>query len=132
MKHLQSFDDFLNESIPADKPKIPLTKTSPLIANIIPRGSQLYVYDISNRVITQKNLASGEILAGFSTDLLVTANKTSVTSYTPECREISRSNLYPGDIVRGVIGPNILIYRKSSNYLSICNRNFREITRMYA
>ena len=132
MKHVQTFNDFLNESIPADKPKIHLAKTSPLIAHIVPRGSQLYVYDISNHVIMQKNLSSGEILAGFSTDLLVTVSKTMVTSFTPECKIINTTYLNPGDIVRGVIGPNILIYRKSGNYLSVCNKNFREITRMYA
>jgi len=105
--------------------------TATMIANIEMNNGQLVIMDLSNHIITRKTLISGETLVGFSTDLIVTLKQSQVISYTSECREISRMNVFPGDAVRGVIGPNILIYRVKGNYLGTYNRNFNEITRRY-
>ena len=104
----------------------------PLIANIETRGGQLIVMSLDNREIMRKTLLGGETLMGFSSDVIVIARQGYISSYTAEFKMIATMNIYDGDYMRGVIGPNILVYRSRGNYLATYDKNFREITRRYA
>lgn len=102
--------------------------SGPMIASVEMRSGEYIVTGIGGRMITRKSALSGEILVGFSTDIIVTKRGNELITFTPELNRINAMTLGSTDEVRGVIGPNILIYRKVDNTLITFDRNFRRIT----
>ncbi len=101
--------------------------SGPMIATVETRSGEFIVTGLSGRSIIRRSIAYGEILVGFSTDLIVTKRGNEIFTFTPEFRQISRFTLGSTDEVRGVIGPNILIFRKTDNSLITFDRNFKRL-----
>jgi hypothetical protein len=116
MKHVQTFEGYGTAAI----------------ANVQMRGGQYIVMGITGGEITRRSAVGGEMLVGFSTDMIVIQRGPDLFTYTPNFNQISRRTLAAGDAVRAVVGPNILIYRPSGNYLITYDRNFRELQKQTA
>jgi hypothetical protein len=97
------------------------------IANVQTRGGQYIVMGITGGEITRRSAVGGEMLVGFSTDMIVIQRGLDIFTYTPTFNQIARRTLAQGDAVRAVVGPNILIYRASGNFIVTYDRNFREL-----
>lgn len=112
MKHIQTFENYGNSAI----------------SNIQVNSGQYIVTFISGG-ISRKSVASGEMLIGFSTDMIVLQRGNEIITFSPDFNQIARLTLGKGDAVRGVIGPNILFYKESVNNLITYDKNFRELSR---
>jgi len=99
-----------------------------MIASVTTRSGEYIVTGLGGRSITRRSIPYGEILVGFSTDIIVTKRGNELITFTPEFNRINAMTLGSSDEVRGVIGPNILVYRKTDNSLITFDRNFRRIT----
>ena len=113
MKHIQTFEGF----------------GTSVIANVQTRSGSYIVMGISGGEITRKSVMGGEMLVGFSTDMIVIQRGMMIYSYSPEFRQIGVHTLTSGDAVRAVVGPNIIIYRPIGNYVITYDKNFRELLR---
>ena len=102
--------------------------SGPMIASVMTSGSEYIVTGLGGRQITRRSIPYGEILVGFSTDLIVTKRQTEIISFTPDFNRINSMTLASSDEIRGIVGPNILVYRKSDNTLITYDKNFRRIT----
>ncbi len=105
--------------------------SSAIIAMVSQRGGEFVVTSLANTVITRRYL-SGAMLAGFSTDLIVMIQGKEAVTYTPELNFISRLYLAPNDAVRGVVGPNVLVYRAADKRLTVYDKKFNIVSRFVA
>jgi hypothetical protein len=113
MKHIQTFEGFAPAAI----------------ANVQMRGGSYIVFGITGGEITRKSAAGGEMLVGFSADMIVIQRGMNLYTYSPEFRQIDSHTLAAGDAVRAVVGPNMIIYRPSGNFVITYDKNFRELLR---
>ena len=116
MKHVQTFEGY----------------GASMIANVQMRSGQYIVMGLTGGEITRRSTVSGEMLVGFSTDMIVTQRNNELITFSPTFNQIARHTLAQGDTVRAIVGPNILIYRSSGNFLITYDRNFRELQKQTA
>jgi hypothetical protein len=102
--------------------------SGPMIASVMTNAGEYIVTGLGGRQITRRSIPYGEILVGFSTDLIVTKRNSELITFTPDFNRINSMTLASGDEVRGIVGPNILVYRKGDNTLITYDKNFRRIT----
>lgn len=112
MKHLHTFESY----------------SGSLIASVEVRSGDYVITGLNNRLIMRRPIASGETLVGFSSDIVVTRRGNDLITFTPELNRISAMTLGINDVARGVIGPNILVYKDSIKSLVTYDKNFRTIS----
>ena len=98
-----------------------------IIATVMTNGNDFIVTGLGGKQISRRSISYGEILLGFSTDVIVTKRGDQIFSFTPEFNRISAMTLSSGTEFRGVIGPNILVFNKSANMLITYDVNFRRL-----
>lgn len=86
-----------------------------------------YIVRGINGEITRRSFAPGDILIGFSNNIIVVQRNTTLSTFTPNFNQIATHTLADQDVVRAVVGDNILVYRPSGNFLTTYDSNFREI-----
>ena len=102
--------------------------SSAMIAAVSQRNGEFVVTSLSNTTLGRRYL-SGATLVGFSADLVVITLGKELITFTPQLSQIGRLYLTPNDIVRGVVGPNILIYRNTDKRLTTYDAKFNVINR---
>lgn len=112
---------FTNESVNENS-------NNAMIAVVNQRGNDYVVTGLTNQTLSRRSFYNGSHLVGFSCDLIVIKDNNEVTSYDPMFNKINTLYLGASDEVRGVVGPNILVYRKSENMLITYDRNFRKVS----
>ena len=77
--------------------------------------------------ITRRSAVRGDVLIGFSNNIIVVQRNQDLFTFTANFNQIARHSLAKEDVVRAVVGDNILVYRPIGNFLTTYDSNFREI-----